>query len=181
MVPDGTICFFTSYQYIESVVVKWDEMGVLRRILEQVRVERGQCNDSIGAILSPHPRAEAPLRRDEGRRRDHARARQLQARVRRRPRRCVPLDRAWQGGRGRRLRPALRPRRRDLWRALPVHAGEGGWSQCNHSTGGSLMLQYTQSHVLRQRLEFMRRKYHIREADFLTFDAIRQVLRVEPV
>ena len=43
------------------------------------------------------------------------------------------------------------------------------------------MLQYTQSHVLRQRLEFMRRKYHIREADFLTFDAIRQVLRVEPV
>ena len=34
--------------------------------------------------------------------------------------------------------------------------------------------QYTLSHVLRQRLDYMRTKYQIRAEDFLTFDAIRQ-------
>lgn len=34
--------------------------------------------------------------------------------------------------------------------------------------------QYTLSHVLRARLNFMREKYNIRDNDFLTFDAVRQ-------
>eukprot|EP00633_Aureoumbra_lagunensis_P004857 CAMPEP_0197320100 /NCGR_PEP_ID=MMETSP0891-20130614/57627_1 /TAXON_ID=44058 ORGANISM="Aureoumbra lagunensis, Strain CCMP1510" /NCGR_SAMPLE_ID=MMETSP0891 /ASSEMBLY_ACC=CAM_ASM_000534 /LENGTH=708 /DNA_ID=CAMNT_0042811325 /DNA_START=520 /DNA_END=2646 /DNA_ORIENTATION=+ len=34
--------------------------------------------------------------------------------------------------------------------------------------------QYTQSHVLRTRLEYLLTKHQIREADFLTFDAMRQ-------
>lgn len=34
--------------------------------------------------------------------------------------------------------------------------------------------QYTQSHVLQARLEFMRSNYQIKENDFLTFDAMRQ-------
>ena len=34
--------------------------------------------------------------------------------------------------------------------------------------------QYTLSHVLRARLNFMREKYSIRDNDFLTFDAVRQ-------
>jgi len=34
--------------------------------------------------------------------------------------------------------------------------------------------QYTQSHVLRTRLEFLRSKHNIQEGTFLTFDAIRQ-------
>lgn len=34
--------------------------------------------------------------------------------------------------------------------------------------------QYTLSHVLRARLEYIRAQYQIREEDFLTFDAIRQ-------
>lgn len=34
--------------------------------------------------------------------------------------------------------------------------------------------QYTQSHVLQARLEFMRAQYQIKESDFLTFDAMRQ-------
>ncbi|OMJ20407.1 DNA repair helicase rad15 [Smittium culicis] len=33
--------------------------------------------------------------------------------------------------------------------------------------------QYTESRILKARLEFMREKYHIRENDFLSFDAIR--------
>jgi DNA excision repair protein ERCC-2 len=34
--------------------------------------------------------------------------------------------------------------------------------------------QYTLSHVLRARLEFLQTHYQIREADFLNFDALRQ-------
>jgi len=34
--------------------------------------------------------------------------------------------------------------------------------------------QYTQSHTLRARMEYLRTHYQIREADFLNFDAIRQ-------
>lgn len=34
--------------------------------------------------------------------------------------------------------------------------------------------QYTESRILKARLEYMRDKYQIRENDFLSFDAIRQ-------
>lgn len=34
--------------------------------------------------------------------------------------------------------------------------------------------QYTLSHVLRSRLDFMRSSHQIKESDFLTFDALRQ-------
>jgi DNA excision repair protein ERCC-2 len=29
IVPDGMVCFFTSYKYMEHILVKWSEMGVL--------------------------------------------------------------------------------------------------------------------------------------------------------
>ena len=29
IVPDGMVCFFTSYKYMEHVIVKWNEMGIL--------------------------------------------------------------------------------------------------------------------------------------------------------
>jgi len=31
-VPDGIVCFFTSYQYMENIVAKWEEMGILREV-----------------------------------------------------------------------------------------------------------------------------------------------------
>lgn len=34
--------------------------------------------------------------------------------------------------------------------------------------------QYTLSHVLRSRLDFLRARHQIRDNDFLTFDALRQ-------
>ena len=34
--------------------------------------------------------------------------------------------------------------------------------------------QYTKSHVLRARLDYIREKYQIKDSDFLTFDALRQ-------
>eukprot|EP00939_MAST-03C_sp_MAST-3C-sp1_P000728 g728.t1 len=34
IVPDGIVCFFTSYQYMETTVSKWKETGVLDRVLK---------------------------------------------------------------------------------------------------------------------------------------------------
>ena len=34
IVPDGMVCFFTSYKYMEHILIKWSEMGVLSQILE---------------------------------------------------------------------------------------------------------------------------------------------------
>merc|ERR1712190_299879 len=33
-VPDGMVCFFTSYRYMEQVIEKWYETGVIARILQ---------------------------------------------------------------------------------------------------------------------------------------------------
>lgn len=29
VVPDGIVCFFPSYLYMENIITKWDEMGIL--------------------------------------------------------------------------------------------------------------------------------------------------------
>ena len=34
VVPDGIICFFPSYRYMEEVILNWNEMGILEQILE---------------------------------------------------------------------------------------------------------------------------------------------------
>ena len=33
-VPDGIVCFFTSYRYMEYMIVQWSEMRILQRVLE---------------------------------------------------------------------------------------------------------------------------------------------------
>lgn len=48
-VPDGVVVFFTSYRYMESVVSKWDDMGILIK----VRATRGAGNGRGGPHL-PH-------------------------------------------------------------------------------------------------------------------------------
>ena len=34
IVPDGIVCYFTSYKYMEHILVKWNEMGILMKVLE---------------------------------------------------------------------------------------------------------------------------------------------------
>ncbi len=34
VVPDGLVVFFTSYRYMEHIVLKWDEMGILQKVKE---------------------------------------------------------------------------------------------------------------------------------------------------
>lgn len=29
VVPDGIVCFFVSYRYMDAIVSKWNDMGVL--------------------------------------------------------------------------------------------------------------------------------------------------------
>ena len=33
VVPDGIVCFFTSYTYMEEIVSMWNEMGLLNSVL----------------------------------------------------------------------------------------------------------------------------------------------------
>jgi DNA excision repair protein ERCC-2 len=31
-VPDGVVCFFTSYQYMEKVILEWERTGIIRQV-----------------------------------------------------------------------------------------------------------------------------------------------------
>ena len=33
-VPDGIVCFFTSYKYMEHMIVQWNDMKILQKVLE---------------------------------------------------------------------------------------------------------------------------------------------------
>ena len=35
VVPDGVVCFFTSYLYLESVVASWYDQGIVDQLLKQ--------------------------------------------------------------------------------------------------------------------------------------------------
>ncbi|KAJ1463035.1 hypothetical protein M885DRAFT_504552 [Pelagophyceae sp. CCMP2097] len=129
-VPDGIVAFFTSYQYMESTIAKWDELGVLRQILRHklIFVEtrdvvettlalenyRSACDRGRGALFLSIARGKVA----EG----------------------IDFDRQY--------------------------------GRCVVNLG--VPYQYTQSHVLRARLEYLLTRFQIREADFLTFDAMRQ-------
>lgn len=30
VVPDGVVCFFVSYRYMDSIIAKWHDMGILQ-------------------------------------------------------------------------------------------------------------------------------------------------------
>lgn len=128
--PDGIVCFFTSYQYMEYVVTKWDEMGILQELVQNKLL-----------YLETKDIVETTLALDN-------------------------YKRACDCGRG----------------AIFFSVARGKIAEgidFDRHYGRCVMLfgvpyQYTKSHVLNARLEFMRLHYQIKESDFLTFDAIRQ-------
>ena len=62
--PDGMVCFFTSYRYMESVVSKWDEMGVLKKVLEHKLLFIETCSfHAVGHERLCHGRAPAKANR----------------------------------------------------------------------------------------------------------------------
>lgn len=130
IVPDGVVCFFTSYSYMEMIISKWDELGVLKRVLEKKLI-----------FIETKDVVETTLALDN-------------------------FKRACDCGRGAVFFSVARGKvaegidfDRHYGRAVVMYG---------------VPFQYTLSHVLRARLEYLRATFQIREGDFLTFDAIRQ-------
>jgi len=129
-VPDGIVAFFVSYSYMEQIVAKWHETGVLQQVMRRKLV-----------FLETQDVVETSLALDNYRR-------------------------ACNCGRG----------------AVFLSVARGkiaeGIDFDRHYGRAVIMYgvpyQYTLSRILRARLEYLRETFQIKEADFLSFDAVRQ-------
>ncbi|XP_076318651.1 general transcription and DNA repair factor IIH helicase subunit Xpd isoform X3 [Tachypleus tridentatus] len=129
IVPDGVVCFFTSYLYMEAVVASWYEQGVIDNIQKHklLFVETQDAAETSLALLN--------------------------------------YIKACNNGRG----------------AVLLSVARGKVSEgvdFDHHLGRAVLMfgipfVYTQSRILKARLEYLRDQFQIRENDFLTFDAMR--------
>ena len=129
VVPDGIVCFFPSYLYLEMVVSMWHEMGMLHKLVHHklVFVETEDLLETQVALTN--------------------------------------YRRACASGRG----------------AVLLSVARGKVSEgvdFDHHYGRCVILfgipfLYTESRVLRARMEFLRVFHQIPENDFLSFDALR--------
>ncbi|XP_049853538.1 general transcription and DNA repair factor IIH helicase subunit XPD [Schistocerca gregaria] len=128
-VPDGVVCFFTSYLYLESVVASWYDQGVVDSIQRHklLFIETQDAAETSLALLN--------------------------------------YIKACESGRG----------------AVLLSVARGKVSEgvdFDHHLGRAVLMfgipyVYTQSRILKARLEYLRDQFQIRENDFLTFDAMR--------
>ncbi|CAK4558821.1 unnamed protein product [Aphanomyces euteiches] len=129
-VPDGMVCFFPSYLYMENIIQQWDVLGVLKKVLTHKLI-----------FIETKDIVETTLALDN-------------------------YKRACDIGRG----------------AVFLSVARGKVAEgidFDRHYGRAVLLfgipfQYTLSNVLRARLEYLRYTHHIKEGDFLTFDALRQ-------
>ncbi|KAJ3300749.1 DNA-dependent ATPase of the nucleotide excision repair factor 4 complex [Borealophlyctis nickersoniae] len=129
IVPDGLVCFFPSYLYMESIVAAWNELGMLVDLLKYKLI-----------FIETPDAAETSLALENYRT-------------------------ACDNGRG----------------AVLLSVARGKVSEgvdFDHNYGRAVILfgipyQYTESRILKARLEYLRDNNKIRENDFLTFDAMR--------
>jgi DNA excision repair protein ERCC-2 len=129
-VPDGMVCFFVSYAYMDSIVAAWHDSGLLAELMGHKLV-----------FIETADVVETSLALDNFRR-------------------------ACNAGRG----------------AIFLSVARGkvaeGIDFDRHYGRAVVMIgvpyQYTLARPLRARLEYLRETFQIREADFLSFDAIRQ-------
>lgn len=128
-VPDGVVCFFVSYLYMETVVSIWNEQGVIGNI---------QKNKLLFIETQDGPETALAL---------------------------YNYQKACENGRG----------------AILLSVARGKVSEgidFDHHLGRAVIMfgipyVYTQSRILKARLEYLRDQFNIRENDFLTFDAMR--------
>ncbi len=128
--PDGMVCFFPSYRYMENIVNQWNTLGVLKRVLQHKLL-----------FIETKDVVETTLALDN-------------------------FKRACDCGRGGVFFSIARGK---------VAEGidfDRHYGRCVIIYG--IPFQYTLSHVLRARLEYLRQTHQILESDFLTFDALRQ-------
>lgn len=128
-VPDGIVCFFTSYLYLESVVAAWYDQGIVDTLLRYklLFIETQDNAETSYALMN--------------------------------------YVKACDCGRGAVLLAVARGK-----------VSEG--VDFDHHYGRAVLMfgipyVYTQSRILKARLEYLRDQFQIRENDFLTFDAMR--------
>ncbi|RCH91594.1 DNA-dependent ATPase of the nucleotide excision repair factor 4 complex, partial [Rhizopus azygosporus] len=129
IVPDGVVCFFPSYLYMESIVSMWNDMGILNEAWKYklIFVETPDAAETSLALAN--------------------------------------YRKACDNGRG----------------AILLSVARGKVSEgidFDHNYGRAVIMfgipyQYTESRILKARLEYLRDNLYIRENDFLTFDAMR--------
>lgn len=129
IVPDGIVCFFPSYHYLEMIVSMWHEMGMLHKLVHHklVFVETEDLLETQVALTN--------------------------------------YRRACASGRG----------------AVLLSVARGKVSEgvdFDHHYGRAVILfgipfLYTESRVLKARMELLRQFHQIPEGDFLSFDALR--------
>lgn len=128
-VPDGVVCFFVSYLYMESVVSIWHEQGIINNTQKNklLFIETQDATETALALYN--------------------------------------YQKACENGRG----------------AILLSVARGKVSEgidFDHHYGRAVIMfgipyVYTQSVILKARLEYLRDQFNIREGDFLTFDAMR--------
>ena len=129
VVPDGLVCFFPSYVYLENVFASWYEQGVIDYLLKK-KLLFTETTDAAETSLA-----------------------------------LFNYVKACENGRG----------------AVLLSVARGKVSEgvdFDHHLGRCVIMfgipyVYTQSRILKARLEYLRDQYQIRENDFLTFDAMR--------
>eukprot|EP00053_Salpingoeca_punica_P015640 m.144471 g.144471 ORF g.144471 m.144471 type:complete len:764 (-) comp16769_c0_seq4:286-2577(-) len=129
VVPDGMVCFFVSYEYMEAMVEQWHDKGIIDKISQHKLI-----------FIETQDAVETSIALDNYRK-------------------------ACENGRG----------------AVLLSVARGKVSEgidFDHHLGRCVIMMgipyvYTQSRILRARLEYLRETYHIKESDFLTFDAMR--------
>ncbi|KAL7648131.1 UNVERIFIED_CONTAM: hypothetical protein RMT77_000032 [Armadillidium vulgare] len=129
IVPDGMVCFFTSYLYLENVVATWYDHAIISDLQRHklVFIETQDDAETSLALLN--------------------------------------YMKACDKGRGAILLAVARGK---------VSEGidfDHHYGRCVIMMGIPFM--YTQSRILKARLEYLRDQFNIRESDFLTFDALR--------
>lgn len=128
-IPDGVVCFFVSYLYMESVVSIWHEQGVIQNV-QKNKLLFIETQDGVETALA-----------------------------------LYNYQKACENGRG----------------AILLSVARGKVSEgidFDHHYGRAVIMfgipyVYTQSVILKSRLEYLRDQFNIRENDFLTFDAMR--------
>ncbi len=155
VIPDGVVAFFTSYSYMESLISEWDAIGILRDLTKAKLV-----------FIETKDVVETTLALDNYRRAcDCGRG-------------AVFLSVARGKVRDRSMRDQFFAATCELTRVLFILQVSEGINFDRHYGRAVIMFgvpfQYTLSHVLRARLEYLQTHYQIREQDFLNFDALRQ-------
>jgi len=129
VVPDGIVCFFTSYLYMEFIVAAWYDQGLIDQVQKHKLL-----------FIETQDAAETTLA-------------------------LANYQKACENGRG----------------AVLLSVARGKVSEgidFDHHYGRCVIMfgvpyVYTQSRILKARLEYLRDQFHIKENDFLTFDAMR--------